>query len=88
MALADCYKIDLPKIHDPRGNLTFVEQERHIPFVIKRVYYLYDVPVPSHLSKAYAEMQVPQGKFSLSEAIALSELSMPIGPHLNLTQVE
>ncbi len=44
MALSDCYKIDFPKIHDPRGNLTFVEQERHIPFEIKRVYYLYDVP--------------------------------------------
>lgn len=36
--------IDLPVIGDPRGNLTFVESERHIPFDIKRVYYLYDVP--------------------------------------------
>ncbi|MCC2641897.1 MAG: WxcM protein [Nitrospira sp.] len=36
--------IELPKIHDPRGNLTFIEGERHIPFDIKRVYYLYDVP--------------------------------------------
>lgn len=36
--------IDLPKIQDPRGNLTFVEQGRHIPFDISRVYYLYDVP--------------------------------------------
>ena len=36
--------IDLPKIHDPRGNLTFVEGGRHIPFEIKRIYYLYDVP--------------------------------------------
>ena len=36
--------IELPKIHDPRGNLTFVEGGRHIPFEIKRVYYLYDVP--------------------------------------------
>lgn len=36
--------IKLPKIFDPRGNLTFVEEERHIPFAIKRVYYLYDVP--------------------------------------------
>jgi len=44
MSIADCHKIDLPKINDPRGNLTFVEQERHIPFEIKRVYYLYDVP--------------------------------------------
>ena len=36
--------IDLPRIKDARGNLTFIEQNRHIPFDIKRVYYLYDVP--------------------------------------------
>lgn len=36
--------IDLPKIEDPRGNLTVVESNRHVPFDIKRVYYLYDVP--------------------------------------------
>lgn len=40
----DCHLIDLPKIPDPRGNLTFVEANRHIPFEIKRVFYLYDVP--------------------------------------------
>ncbi|MDH4742987.1 FdtA/QdtA family cupin domain-containing protein [Sphingomonas sp. CBMAI 2297] len=39
-----CEMIDLPRIHDPRGNLTFIEGERHIPFAIERVYYLYDVP--------------------------------------------
>jgi hypothetical protein len=39
-----CELIDLPKISDPRGNLTFVESARHIPFAIQRVYYLYDVP--------------------------------------------
>lgn len=44
MALEDCKIIDLPKISDPRGNLTFVESGKHIPFDIKRVYYLYDVP--------------------------------------------
>lgn len=36
--------IDLPKIEDPRGNLTFVEQFQHVPFKIKRVYWIYDVP--------------------------------------------
>lgn len=36
--------INLPKIEDPRGNLTFIEQEKHIPFQIKRVYWIYDVP--------------------------------------------
>jgi oxalate decarboxylase/phosphoglucose isomerase-like protein (cupin superfamily) len=44
MALTDCRILDLPKIHEPRGNLTFVEGGRHIPFDIARVYYLYDVP--------------------------------------------
>ena len=39
-----CRIIDLPKVADPRGNLTFVEANRHIPFGIERVYYLYDVP--------------------------------------------
>jgi hypothetical protein len=40
----NCKIIDLPKINDSRGNLTFVEGGRHVPFDIKRVYYLYDVP--------------------------------------------
>jgi dTDP-4-dehydrorhamnose 3,5-epimerase-like enzyme len=40
----DCKLIDLPKIHDQRGDLTFVEGGDHVPFEIKRVYYLYDVP--------------------------------------------
>jgi len=44
MAIADCRLIDLPRIQDPRGNLTFIEGSRHIPFDIQRVYYLYDVP--------------------------------------------
>ena len=44
MSLAECRIIDLPKISDPRGNLTFIEGGRHVPFEIKRVYYLYDVP--------------------------------------------
>ena len=44
MGLDQCRIIDFPKISDPRGNLTFVESNRHIPFELKRVYYLYDVP--------------------------------------------
>jgi len=44
MSIADCRKLDFPKIHDPRGNLTFVASNHHIPFEIKRVYYLYDIP--------------------------------------------
>jgi hypothetical protein len=36
--------IDLPKIEDPRGNLTFIEENNHVPFEIRRVYWIYDVP--------------------------------------------
>lgn len=44
MTIAMCQTIDLPRISDPRGNLTFIEGGRHIPFAITRVFYLYDVP--------------------------------------------
>jgi dTDP-4-dehydrorhamnose 3,5-epimerase-like enzyme len=44
MKLKLCHIINLPKIADPRGNLTFIEGGRHIPFEIQRVYYLYDTP--------------------------------------------
>lgn len=44
MRIADCHLVDLPKVEDQRGNLTFIEAQRHIPFAIKRIYYLYDVP--------------------------------------------
>jgi dTDP-4-dehydrorhamnose 3,5-epimerase-like enzyme len=42
--LDQCQLIDLPKHHDPRGNLSVIEGGVHVPFDIKRVYYLYDVP--------------------------------------------
>ena len=44
MGIENCKIIDLPKITDVRGNLTFIEGNKHIPFEIKRIYYLYDVP--------------------------------------------
>lgn len=44
MKISDCILIDLPKIADPRGNLTFIEGSHHVPFPIERVFYLYDVP--------------------------------------------
>ena len=48
MPLADCRIIELPKIADARGNLTFVESSKHVPFPIARVYYIYDVPGGSY----------------------------------------
>jgi dTDP-4-dehydrorhamnose 3,5-epimerase-like enzyme len=44
MSIKDVKIIELPKFADPRGNLSFVEQLNHIPFEIKRTYWIYDVP--------------------------------------------
>ena len=44
MTVSDARIIQLPKIEDRRGNLTFIEGHNHVPFAIARVYYLYDVP--------------------------------------------
>lgn len=44
MGIEQCRMVELPKVADPRGNLSFIESGRHIPFEIKRVFYLYDVP--------------------------------------------
>ena len=44
MDLAKCRIINFPKITDARGNLSVVEENNQIPFAIKRIYYLYDVP--------------------------------------------
>jgi hypothetical protein len=50
--------IQFPRILDERGNLTFVEADRHIPFRIARVYWIYDVPGgESRGSHAYRELQ-------------------------------
>lgn len=57
--------IELPVINDPRGDLTFVEGNRHIPFDIKRVYYLYNVPVDSARG-GHAHRELEQVLFALS----------------------
>jgi dTDP-4-dehydrorhamnose 3,5-epimerase-like enzyme len=44
MKLSEVKIIDLPKILDERGNLSFLEEEKHIPFKIARTYWIYDVP--------------------------------------------
>lgn len=44
LSIDDVKLIELPKFADPRGNLSFVEQMNHIPFEIKRTYWIYDVP--------------------------------------------
>ena len=44
MTINDCKLIELPRFLDARGNLSFAEQNNHIPFEIKRTYWIYDVP--------------------------------------------
>lgn len=58
-------KIDLPKITDANGNLTFVESCKHVPFDIKRVFYLYDVPGGSYRG-AHAHKKLHQFIIAMS----------------------
>lgn len=44
MTIDDVKLVELPKFTDPRGNLSFAEQNNHIPFAIQRTYWIYDVP--------------------------------------------
>ena len=65
MAIADCIITELPRIQDPRGNLTFVEAGRQAPFDIRRVYYLYDVPGGSERG-GHAHLQLHQLMIAMS----------------------
>lgn len=44
MPLSKCRLVELPKIDDPRGSLSFIEGGHHVPFDVKRVFYVYHVP--------------------------------------------
>ena len=57
--------ISLPQIHDPRGDLTFIEGRNHIPFDMARVYYLYNVPVDAERG-GHAHKDLQQVVFALS----------------------
>ena len=65
MTVDQCKLIDLPKIVDRRGNLTFVEQQNHVPFEIKRVFYLYDIPTAESRG-AHAHKELHQFLICLS----------------------
>lgn len=71
MSIEDCKIIELPKFSDPRGNLTFIEGMRHIPFEIRRVYYTYDVPGGAdrggHAHKALHQLMIAMsGSFDVT----------------------
>jgi hypothetical protein len=79
-----CRLIDLPKIHDHRGNLTFVEGDRHVPFEIRRVYYLYDVPGgASRAGHAHREMESVLVAMSGSFDVHLDDGRLRRTIHLN-----
>jgi hypothetical protein len=63
--------IELPQIHDRRGDLTFVEGGVHIPFEIRRVYYLYNVPVDSERG-GHAHKELEQVVFALSGSFRMT----------------
>ncbi|MRH78504.1 WxcM-like domain-containing protein [Spiribacter sp. C176] len=71
MPIEDCKLIDLPAISDPRGDLTFVEGGNHVPFQIRRVYYLYNVPVDSERG-GHAHYDLEQVIFALSGSFRIT----------------
>jgi dTDP-4-dehydrorhamnose 3,5-epimerase-like enzyme len=63
--LDHCYLIDIPRLDDERGSLSFIEGSAHIPFDIARIYYLYDVPGFSKRG-GHAHKQLSQLIFAVS----------------------
>ncbi len=84
MRLTDCKLIELPKISDPRGSLTFIEGGKHLPFTIKRVFYLYDVPTGEDRG-AHAHKRLHQFLICLSGSfdVALDDGYKKNTVHLN-----
>ena len=79
-----CTLVELPKISDPRGNLTFIEGGGHVPFDIERVFYLYDVPTGTDRG-AHAHRQLHQFLVCLSGSfdVALDDGRSRRTVHLN-----
>jgi hypothetical protein len=84
MGVKDCRLIELPKITDARGNLTFIESDRHVPFAMQRVYYLYDVPGGAERG-GHAHKQLQQLIIALSGSfdVVLDDGHERVVHHLN-----
>lgn len=82
--IADCREVKLPAVVDPRGALTFVEAERHVPFEIKRVFYIYDVPT-GRSRGAHAHRTLHQFLICLSGSfdVAVDDGASKATRHLN-----
>jgi hypothetical protein len=65
LGINQCKLVELPVIENPQGHLTFIEGERHVPFEIARVYYLYDVPEGAarggHAHRELEQLIIPIG---------------------------
>jgi hypothetical protein len=77
------YIIELPKILDPRGNLSFIEEDSILPFKLKRVYWIYDVPGGEHRGghayKETAELIVAlSGSFDVKLHDGIKEFTFPL----------
>lgn len=71
MSISEIKLIAIPKVEDFRGNLSYIEGNKHIPFEIKRIYYLYDVPTEAergaHGHKKLQQLIIPlAGSFELT----------------------
>jgi oxalate decarboxylase/phosphoglucose isomerase-like protein (cupin superfamily) len=76
--------ITLPKLLDLRGNLSFIEEETHIPFKIKRVYWIYDVPGGERRGgHAFKETEELLVALSGSFDVVLNDGSRELRYHLN-----
>ncbi len=65
MTIDECRIIEFPRMIDPEGSLTFIENGRQIPFDLKRVFYIYDVPTAESRG-AHAHKQLQQVIICLS----------------------
>ncbi|MFM7406228.1 MAG: sugar 3,4-ketoisomerase [Cuspidothrix sp.] len=84
MSIDQCHLITFPKITDPRGNLTFIEGNNHVPFEIKRIYYLYDVPGGADRGgHAHKELQQVIIAMSGSFDVTLDDGNIKTKFHLN-----